>query len=206
MSDKQNGKVPVIKSLFLSIVTIIIGAITAYHFMPSFTEASAIISVYNFCKIDDKKEMYSLSDLYNKPQIDVYFDNNNDSFIRVESIIIKTRRFTNLNKSDVTIIRDAGGLGNAEEPIYLKSKVSSVAGDKCTCEYNYELADYDADYYIELSANSGDKYHITLEPEQSGKYEIRIEIEYTYNGKRKRTKTESCEFVYLNESISEFYY
>lgn len=201
----KNKKKEIGIGIISGVIISLLAQFLSYWFSPSYVDVSALILSTNFCQINDESDTYGLFCLDCNPQVNVFLDNNNEGFIRVNKVSIKTKNFTALNKHDVTLRNDIGGLGEIEKSIYLKTKVSSSIGQKHECEYNYELDDYSYDDYIELANNSSDKFHITLEPEQSGKYEIQFEIEYTYHGIKKKIKTKTYSFVYINQFINNFY-
>lgn len=203
MNEKK--KPSIIKSAIKTITISILSIIVAYYFIPSFVEISAEINGYDFCSVHIDSKMYNLFCSDSMPRLSVYLDNNNDGLIRVENINVRTKSFVRLDKSDVSIISDVGGMGDTEKPIYLISKVSSKINGVEKCDYNYELGEYSSNDYIELASNSGDKFFINLEPLQSGIYEVQIEFDYVYHGKERTIITEPCTFVYMNQSISDFY-
>ena len=203
--NEEKKKPSVIKWLLSLIATVVLGAIVAYHFVPSLVEISASVCADTYCTVSTDSKTYGLFCMDVIPELNVYLDNNNDGFIRVEKISVRTNSFTSLSESDVMLNPDVGGMGDNEEPIYLISKVSCRANGVEECDYNYERGEYSPNDYIELDAHSGDKFFFNLEPSRSGIYEIQIEIDYVYNGKEGTITTEPCLFVYMNQSINDFY-
>ncbi len=204
MSDEKKKPSFIKKILglvFTICITAVVTAIVNYHLAPVFIETSIEVSADECCETVNDTEIYSLFRTFNDPEISVFLDNNNSGHIRIEEIYVRTNIFTELNVDDIILRTDIGGSGDVEEPIYLISKVSARNNGVYKCDFNYELGNYSSGEYIEIAPNSSDKLFINLEPVFSGKYDIQVEIKYTYNGKSRTIATEPCTFIYMNYPI-----
>ena len=204
LKDK-NTKSSILSNIIITaILTAVIAPIANYYFAPSLVETSLAVSSVEYCQINSNKETHPLF-TDNKPKLEVYFDNNNEGFVRVNKVTVRTKEYVGLKKSDISLRSDIGGQGDIEKPIYLKSKVSSIRDGTYDCEYDNNLGSYTPNEYIELVPNSGDKFFITLDAVFDGIYDVEIEIEYTYHGKTRTIVTDNCTFVYINQPINNFY-
>lgn len=188
------------------VVSTIIGATVTYN-LPARISAYALpsgIDIYDVIGYDEPYCVYFYDD---KPKLELYFDNNNDGFIRISSINIVVQECHAIDYSDLSL-GEYGGRGGIQDIIYLYAKINSETSiNPCVLLEGYpeNLSQIkEATHsYIEIEGNSSDLFFVLLDVNKQGLYEVTFEIQYVYHG-REHIVTADSEFVYLNRTRDDF--
>lgn len=213
-NKKPKKKKPIWQSFFkwliASIAVACISTTVPYYLSPVHTNISIQRIGIDFGQIqaNSKDKIYEIyfKDLC-PPRVEIYLDNNNDSFIRITDIYVNIIQYNNITEKDIIYRPDIGGLGGIKPPIYLKAKIEPYA-ETTKAEIDLDLnLKYEnniiskADNYIEIGQKTSDKFFLTMNTTQQGCYSIEVVFYYKYHGKTHTIKTETIDYIFLEKPL-----
>lgn len=213
-NDVEKNKVKsFFKWIIAAIVTACISATVPYYLSPIHTNISTHqIGLYFGQRKNGSRN--EILDIYFKdlilPRIEIYIDNNNDSFIRISDIYVNVIKYDQITENDIIYRPDLGGLGDIEKPIYLTTEIPPYVGTvkaeidwDLNFEYGNNSAIIDSGSYIEIAGNTSDKFLITMNTNKQGYYSIEVEFCYKFHGTTHTIKTEKFDFIYLDMNYND---
>lgn len=186
-----------------------ISAIVPYYLTPIHTNAFIQTAGSDFGQIEPNVEACNVFFKDSVPRIEVYFDNNNDGFIRITDIFVNVIEYEYILEKDIIYRTDIGGMGDIKEPIYLKTEIEPYIGSAKT-EMNWELnikyrSDVIAksDNYIEIAESTSEKFFIKMDTDKQGYYGVEIEFHYMYHGVKHKAKTEVYNYIFIDKNMKD---
>lgn len=159
------------------------------------TSQDGLVGHINIEQQDEECNVYFIDSNRN---LAINLANNSDIYMQITDIHVNVIKCTDIAEEDITV-EDYIMSGGVKKTIFLKTKIEHHTG-KMETEINRELSpEYniitDSDIYI--PNNDGEKFVLSMDFEKQGYYNIEVEFNYRYDGKKRTIKTDPLNCIFL---------
>ncbi len=185
--------------------TVIMSIIDRYFLSPRHIDISTsqdgLVGHVNIDQHDEECKIYFMDS--NRSLI-INLDNNSDMFMHITDICVNVKKCTDIMEEDI-IIEVGEWSGDINRYIYLKTKIEHHTG-KMEVEIDQEHNSEDdtvPDSYITIPSNTGERFILSMDFEKQGYYNIEVEFNYIYDGKKRTIKTEPLNYIFLEKDMKD---